>query len=142
MAPDIQTREHVWPVRVYYEDTDASGVVYHAAYLRFAERARTEMLRAGGVDHRRLRSRHGVAVAVRDCSIDYRAPARLDDDLEVGARIVGLGAAAMRVEQTVRRGGAVLARLRLRLVCLRARDGRPTRWPACVRAAARAHGAP
>ena len=138
----MPAREHVWPVRVYYGDTDASGAVYHAAYLGFAERARTEMLRAGGVDHRRLRSRHGVAVAVRDCSIDYRAPARLDDGLEVATRIVEVGAAAMRAEQTVRRGDAVLARLRLRLVCLRARDGRPTRWPSCVRAAARAHGAP
>ena len=140
MAPD--PCEHVWPVRVYYEDTDAGGVVYHAAYLRFAERARTEMMREGGVDHRRLRAEHGVAVAVRDCSVDYRAPAQLDDGLEVGTRIVGVGAAVMRAEQTVRRGGAVLARLRLRLVCLRARDGRPVRWPDCVRAAARAHCLP
>ncbi len=131
-------RAHVWPVRIYYEDTDAAGIVYHANYLKFAERARTELLRGHGLDHRRLREEHGVAIAVRDCAIDYRAPARLDDALEVDSRILDIGAATIRIEQTIRRGDVVLARLELRLVCLR-EDGRPVRWPTAVRAVARAH---
>ena len=133
--------EHVWPVRVYYEDTDAAGVVYHANYLRFAERARTEMLRAHGVDQGRLRAERGLAFAVRDCAIDYRAPARLDDALEVRTRAPRVGAASVRLEQTIRRGAAVLARLELRIACVDA-DGRPARLPAAVRAAARAHCVP
>lgn len=128
---------HVWPVRVYYEDTDAGGIVYHANYLRFAERARTELLRARGIDHRRLHAEHGVAFAVRECAIDYRAPARLDDALEVRTRVLRVGGAALRLEQTIWRGATVLARIEVRLGCVRA-DGRPGRWPAAVLAAARA----
>ena len=137
---------HVWPVRVYYEDTDAGGAVYHANYLRFAERARSEWLRTMGLDHRRLRAEHGVALAVRDLAIDYRAPARLDDALEVRTRALGFGGAALLSEQTICRGGAALAALVARLACVRARgggdDGRPARLPAPLRAAAEAGGAP
>ena len=123
---------HRWPVRVYYEDTDATGVVYHAAYLGFAERARTEMLRARGLDQRRLRAETGLYFAVRDLAISYRAPARLDDALEIFSWTTRIGAATAGMAQEIRRGGLPLARLDLRLVCLRA-DGRPARWPAAAR---------
>jgi len=132
--PDAAPPVHVWPVRVYYEDTDASGLVYHANYLRFAERARTELLRASGLDHRRLRAETGLAFAVRDCSIDFRAPARIDDALEVHTRVLAVTRATIRAEQTVRRAGEPLVVVVLRIVCLR-EDGRPAPLPAALRRA-------
>ncbi|OYQ32936.1 acyl-CoA thioester hydrolase [Niveispirillum lacus] len=136
---------HVFPTRVYYEDTDAGGIVYHASYLRFAERARNEMLRLSGFPHAAMVAETGVALAVRHCEIDYRQPARLDDALEVVTRIVDIGAATLEIEQDVRRTaglawggvGAVtgvdpLVRLALRLACINA-QGRPVRLPAALR---------
>ena len=105
-------------IRVYYEDTDATGIVYHAAYLAFAERARTEMLRCLGLDHTRLRADFGVAFTVRRCAIDYRAPARLDDLLEIQTRILRLGGASLDLDQRIVRGTQLLARLDLRLALL------------------------
>ncbi len=125
---------HVWPIRVYYEDTDAAGIVYYANYLKFAERARTELLRAIGIDHSRMQSATGLAFAVRECTVDYQAPARLDDALEVHTRVLELSGAAIRAEQIVMRDSDVLVRITLRIVCLRA-DGRPARLPGNVRAA-------
>src|ERR671910_3531324 len=86
-------------LRVYYKDTDAAGIVYHAAYLAFAERARTEMLRCLGLDHASLRARFGLTFAVRRCVIDYRAPARLDDLLEVESRLLRVGGASLELAQ-------------------------------------------
>lgn len=125
---------HVWPIRVYYEDTDAAGIVYYANYLKFAERARTELLRAVGIDHSWMRDATGLAFAVRDCTVDYQAPARLDDALEVHTRLLEISGAAIRAEQIVMRDRDVLARITLRIVCLRA-DGRPARLPENIRAA-------
>lgn len=130
----IEGTVHVWPVRVYYEDTDAAGIVYYANYLKFAERARTEMLRAIGIDHSRMRSETGLAFAVRECSVDYRSPARLDDSIEVHTRVLGISGAAVRAEQNVIRDHDLLVRITLRIVCLRA-DGKPARLPQNVRAA-------
>lgn len=125
---------HVWPIRVYYEDTDAAGIVYYANYLKFVERARTELLRGIGIDHSRLQAEDGIAFAVRECAIDYRAPARLDDALEVRTRLLEISGAAIRAEQTVYRGEDLLVVATLRIVCLRA-NGRPARLPAGLRAA-------
>jgi acyl-CoA thioester hydrolase len=86
---------HVLPLRVYYEDTDAGGVVYHGRYLGFAERGRTEMMRAIGFDMGAIVA-SGVAIAVRHCAVDYRGPARLDDAIEVATRVTALAAAACR----------------------------------------------
>jgi acyl-CoA thioester hydrolase len=122
-------RVHVWPLRVYYEDTDAAGIVYYANYLKFVERARTELLRERGIDHRRLQADHGLAFAVRDCAIDYIRPARLDDALEVHTRVLEISGATIRIEQTVRRAREALVRITMRIVCLR-EDGRPARLPA------------
>ena len=125
---------HVWPIRVYYEDTDAAGIVYYANYLKFAERARTEMLRAIGIDHSRMQSETGLAFAVRECAVDYQSPARLDEALEVHTRVLEVSGAAIRAEQNVLRGVDLLVRITLRIVCLRA-DGKPARLPQHVRAA-------
>ena len=114
----IEAGLHRIRMRVYYEDTDASGIVYHAAYLAFAERARTEMLRCLGLDHSTLRARFGVVFTVRRCAIDYRAPARLDDLLEVETRLVRVRGASLELEQRVLCPGRLLAALELRLALL------------------------
>jgi acyl-CoA thioester hydrolase len=114
----IEAGVHRIRLRVYYEDTDAAGIVYHAAYLEFAERARTEMLRCLGLDHTGLRARFGLAFTVRRCTIEYRAPARLDDLLEIETRVVRLGGASLDLEQRVRREAQLLTRLDVRLALL------------------------
>ncbi len=125
---------HVFPVRVYYDDTDAAGIVYYANYLRMAERARTEMLRIIGVQPTELARGDGVSIAVRRCEVDYLRPARLDDDLDIRTRITALGGATMWAEQIVRRAGADLARLTVRLACI-GPTGRVARFPKALRAA-------
>lgn len=124
--------EHVLPLRVYYEDTDTTGVVYYANYLKFAERGRTEFLRALDLDHGRLLADDDVHFVVRSCLADYQRPARLDDRLEVRTRLAELRRASMRMEQDVTRAGEHLVRLDVRLACV-GRDGRPVRLPARLR---------
>jgi acyl-CoA thioester hydrolase len=123
----------VFPLRVYYEDTDAAGIVYYANYLRFAERARTEMMRALGIEHSGLMAAAGVVFAVRRCSADYLAPARLDDRLKVVTRITDVRGASLGLEQTVRRDAADLVRMHLKLACMTV-AGRPARIPGTLRA--------
>ena len=123
---------HVFPVRVYYEDTDAGGVVYHANYLRFAERARSEMLRALGIPHMQMLRDDGLAWTVSRCEVDFVRPARLDDALEVHSRLLEIGGASLWAEQIVRRDKNDCARLKLRLACIDG-AGRPARLPASVR---------
>ncbi len=130
----IEDGEHVFALRVYYEDTDAGGVVYYANYLKFAERGRTEMLRAAGIDHRELARHHGLAFVVRDCSLDCRRSARLDDVLEVRSRPTELGAASIRIDQVIARDGLELVRLGVRVVALDG-AGRPARIPEHLREA-------
>jgi acyl-CoA thioester hydrolase len=127
-------RVHRFSLRVYYEDTDAAGIVYYANYLKFAERARTEMLRLVGFEQEALRKTTGRVFAVRHCSADYLAPARLDDELVVETRLTSLGGASLEVAQQIGCGGRTLVRLALRLACLGA-DGRPARLPQALRAA-------
>lgn len=119
---------HLLPIRVYYEDTDAGGIVYHASYLRFAERARTEMLRAAGIDHVMLRERHGGGFVVTRLEVDYLRPAALDDLLSIESRVVERGRARLLLEQAVTRDGTVLARLRVTLAFLSS-GLRPLRLP-------------
>lgn len=119
-------------IRVYYEDTDAGGVVYHAAYLRFAERARTELMRRCGGDHPSLLAEHGVVLAVRRCEIDYVEPARLDDLLDVHTIVTDVGAARFDMKQRVMRNDDIMVDLLVRLACIN-RAGRATRLPASLR---------
>jgi acyl-CoA thioester hydrolase len=110
--------EHRLAVRVYYEDTDAGGVVYHASYLRFAERARTEMLRCRGLEHGSLMARFGLAFTVRRCVVDYLAPARLDDRLEVRTGVARIGGASLDLEQRIFKGDRLLVRMEVRLAVI------------------------
>ena len=125
---------HCLPVRVYYEDTDAGGIVYHTAYLRFAERGRTEYLRGAGFDHRKLRSETGAGFVVRHMEIDYRAAASLDDELVVETRVTKTSGASAHMEQQVKRGPDILVSLDVQLAFL-GDDGRPKRLPGAVRQA-------
>jgi acyl-CoA thioester hydrolase len=124
---------HTLALRVYYEDTDAAGMVYHANYLRFAERGRSEMLRGLGFPHRKLGAERGVGFAVRRCAVDFRAPARLEDELTVDTRLVDVGAATLTAHQQIRRGGEILVDLEVMVACI-GRDGRPRRLPPDLRA--------
>ncbi len=130
----MDDRVHRLPVRVYYEDTDAGGIVYHTAYLRFAERGRTEYLRVRGLDHRGLRDEAGGHFVVRRMAIDFHAAARLDDELTVATRLWDVSGASATMEQTVTRGGEALATLDVRLAFLTP-AGRPSRIPAAARRA-------
>jgi acyl-CoA thioester hydrolase len=123
---------HRWPVRVYLEDTDALGIVYYVNYLRFAERARTEFLRALGTDHSAMIAEDGLNFAVTRCEIDYLVPARLDDRLEVETSLLGIGGATLELLQRVRRGGEEITRVTVTLACTN-RAGRPRRIPAALR---------
>ncbi len=138
---------HRYAIRVYYEDTDAGGVVYHATYLRYAERARTEALRDLGVPHADMVDRFGVMFMVRRLEVDYERGARLDDALTVETEVLEVGGASVRLRQTVRArdgqrdgnggatfgdatsGGAVCAVLSVRLACVRLEGIRPGRIP-------------
>ena len=125
---------HVFPMRVYYEDTDAAGLVYYANYLKYAERSRTEMLRAVGLTNPGLRASADLGFVVRCCYADFREPARLDDQLEVHTRIARLGGASIEAEQRVTRAGDELVRMDVKVACVNAK-GRPTRMSGPVRAA-------
>ena len=129
----MKVAAHRFPLRVFYEDTDAGGIVYHANYLKFAERGRSEMLRSLGFPHRKLGAEEGVGFTVRRCTVEYRAPARLEDALTVDTRLSEIGAATLTVHQQVRRDGEVLADLDILIACI-GRDGKPRRLPSVLRA--------
>ena len=118
---------HRFSVRVYYEDTDFSGIVYHAAYLHFFERARTEFLRSIGVHHSEL-IREGVAFAVRSMTIEFDAAARIDDLLDVETRVDTLTPARLQLDQRIVRGDAVITRATVLVVAING-AGRPARMP-------------
>lgn len=124
---------HLFPVRVYWEDTDAGGIVYYANYLRFTERARSDLLRLAGIDQRgMLADGAGAMFAVRDVQVSYQAPARLDDDLVVETRLGDMKGATLVLLQDIRRGDTVLVRSSVRAAFI-GLDGRPRRIPASVR---------
>ena len=123
---------HSMPLRVYYEDTDAAGIVYYANYLKFVERGRTEMMRALGFAHSGIAAETGTLFTVRRLTADYRQPARLDDLLTVKTRIVEIGGATLLLDQSVCRDGAVLVAVEVLVACI-GHDGRPRRIPAGLR---------
>jgi acyl-CoA thioester hydrolase len=127
-APDTAP-PFVWPLRVYWEDTDAGGVVFYANYLKFFERARTEWLRGLGFSQERLRLDTGVMFVVTDTAVRYRQPARLDDRLQVSVRIVEQGRASLVIDQQARRDGTLLAEGRIRIGCVDAQRFTPCRLP-------------
>ncbi|CAE6777298.1 Acyl-CoA thioesterase YbgC [Paraburkholderia domus] len=126
-----------WPIRVYYEDTDAGGIVFYANYLKFFERARTEWLRACGVGQNRLADDTDAIFIVRSTAVDYRAPARLDDVVKVVSRIERLGRASVDFAQEAWRDGTLLATGSIRLGCVDRIALRPAAIPPPVLAALR-----
>jgi acyl-CoA thioester hydrolase len=125
----IDAGVHRFPVRVYFEDTDLSGVVYHAHYLRFMERARSDMLRMAGIDQRAAHDAGEGAYAVASLAIRYRAPARLEDALVVTTRVIEVRAASVAIQQSVSRDALLLAEADVVAAWL-SREGRPQRQPA------------
>ena len=119
-----------FPVRVYYEDTDAAGVVYYANYLKFMERARTEWLAALGFPLAAFERDHGVVFVVHRCEIDFHLPARLNDALDVTVEPAKVGASTLKARQQVLRGADVLTSALITLACLDAARWRPVRMPA------------
>lgn len=139
--------DHTYSCRVYYDDTDAGGIVYYANYLKFAERARTEWLRDRGIESSSLRRDLGVLIVVKKVEIDYQSPARLDDMLLVETGVMAVGGSSMNLTQNVFRvgQGGGLARgqevdvmrqpicaMTIVLVCVSETTGRPVRWPECI----------
>jgi len=120
-----------WPVRVYWEDTDAGDVVYHASYLRFLERARSEWLRARGVEQQRLRVQHGILFVVAEMNLRFLAPARLDDELEVCVNAFTRRSASLVFTQCILRpaDGVTLITAQVRAACIGAATYKPVRIP-------------
>ena len=124
-----------FPVRVYWEDTDAGGIVFYANYLKFFERARTEWLRAAGVEQHQLREETGIIFVVTETRLRYTAPARLDDLLTVTVEPQPAGRASLVLRQRALRGDTLLADGEIRIGCVRAEDLKPQRLPDAVVAA-------
>ncbi len=125
---------HIFPLRVYYEDTDLAGIVYYANYLKFIERARSEWVRGLGIDQALLRAEHGLVFAVRRVEADYLRPAVFDDVLTVQTVLADLSGARLVLDQAVLRGAQTLFTARVTLVCLTA-AGTATRFPTALRTA-------
>ena len=135
LAGRIEGRRHILPVRVYFEDTDFSGFVYHANYLRWCERGRSDLLRLLGIHHSDLHApgEGGVPAAfvVRRLEVDYLLPARIDEVVEVITECLHVGGAHIELAQQVCRGGDVLCKLKAKVVLV-SHTGRPTRLPALI----------
>ena len=129
---EMRGKSHLFPVRVYYEDTDSGGLVYHANYLRYAERARTEMLRVLGIHQSDLAARMGLMFTVYKADVRYLKPARLDDALLVETAVREIGAASLTISQVIRRSDEDIVRFNARIACV-GRDGKPARLPAEMR---------
>lgn len=125
------TTDFEWRLRVYYEDTDAGGIVYYANYLRFFERARTEWLRSKGISSSELARNDGVQFVVRSLSIEYKFPAKLDDELTLSLKILKTRHASMDLEQQAHVNGSdnLLAGATLKIACIRCSDGNPAAMP-------------
>jgi acyl-CoA thioester hydrolase len=120
------------PVRVYYEDTDAAGVVYYANYLKFMERARTEWMAALGFPVAELEAAQGIVFVVAHIEVSYRSPARLGDLLDVGVTLEECGRARVIATHAVRRGDTLLATARVKLACVQTRSLKPVRIPSSL----------
>ena len=131
VKPTLQPELFVYsfPVRVYYENTDASGVVYHVEYLKFLERARTEWLRHLGFDHQALAREHRVALVVSAIAVDFLKPARLDDNVAASVRLESLGKVRCVFAQEIRREDEILVRAKATVACVGAQTFKPAEFP-------------
>ncbi|MBW1895090.1 MAG: tol-pal system-associated acyl-CoA thioesterase [Deltaproteobacteria bacterium] len=125
----MSSPDFAFPVRIYYEDTDAGGVVYHANFLRFMERARTEWLRELGYELDKLEQEYGFLFAVRSANIDYLKPAYLNDSLSIQVTIARIGKASLEIDHEVYRDKTLLCRARIKLAGLAAESFRPMALP-------------
>jgi acyl-CoA thioester hydrolase len=123
-----------WPIRVYWEDTDAGGVVYHASYLRFLERARSEWMRSLGYAQQALREREDVVFVVRSMRLEFLRAARLDDELGVDVVTISVRPASLLLSQTIRRGDETLLTAEVKVACVTASSFRPRAVPAALAA--------
>lgn len=130
---------HRMPVRVYYEDTDAEGLVYYANYLRFMERGRTEFLRTAGLTDSTALQANGMGYVIRRVEMDYKTPARLDDVLTIRSWIAELRGASMTMHQTVYRGEDIVTRAVVGVACLDLHSGKPVRLPEDIKVFFAAH---
>jgi acyl-CoA thioester hydrolase len=128
-APASEGKVFSWPVRIYWEDTDAGGIVYYANYLKFMERARTEWLRAAGIEQLPLKEQHGLMFVVVDLEAHYRRPARYGDELTVTCAIAERTRASLTFEQQVCRGEELLIEGKVRVACLDANNLKPKALP-------------
>ena len=126
------TPAFIWPVRVYYEDTDAGGVVYYANYLKYTERARSEWLRALGFEQTTLAQEHKVVFVVRAVALDYVLPARFNDELEVTVEPRDVRGSQIQIAQTIMRGGQILVTTEVKLACVNTQSFRPVRIPLAI----------
>lgn len=128
-ATDIKATAFHWPLRVYYEDTDAAGVVYYANYLKFFERARTEWLRAAGFEQTALRDEYGVVFVVRALAVEYALPAQFNDALEVSVTVNAVRGSVIELAQTVCRDGVALVTAAVKIACVNTPSFKPVRIP-------------
>jgi acyl-CoA thioester hydrolase len=129
-----QHHQFSWPVRVYYEDTDSGGVVYHSNYLNFMERARTEWLRSLGFEQTVLKDELGVLFVVHQLNVTYQKPAKFNDALHVECRLVKMGRSAIEFEQIIKRDTQTLTKATVGLVCVDANQFRPVSIPGQIKA--------
>ena len=131
-ASAAQRKPFIWPVRVYYEDTDAAGVVFYANYLKFMERARTEWLRALGFEQTTLKQEHGIVFVVRSLAVEYLRPALFNDALAITVALNNARASVLEVTQTVRRDSGVLVTGAVKVACVNTRSFKPVRIPPSI----------
>lgn len=125
---------HDFPIRVYYDDTDAGGVVYHANYFKFTERARTEYLRSMGFENTKIRDQHGIIIVVKTLEAEYHSPSRLDDFLTIQTRILSVKNTSFVMEQKAIRDGICIFNMNVVCVCING-EGRPSKIPDDVKEA-------
>lgn len=121
------TRYHEFPVIIYWEDTDAGGIVYHANYLKFTERARTDLLKFIGINQQQMMADDAPNFVVRDCTIEFLRPAKLEDVLTVKTSLIEMKSATLRMQQDIFKGDEVLIKSAVRIACLQ-KNGRPARF--------------
>lgn len=119
-----------FPIRIYYEDTDAGGIVYYANYLKYAERARTEFLRHLGINQQEMLKNQECGFVVRNCNISYKSPARLDDALNITCKVTELKGASLKMEQKLYRENTIICEIEITLVFLNLATMRPSKIPA------------
>ena len=127
------SNSHQMPIRIYYEDTDSAGIVYYANYLKYAERARTELLRTLGIESGQMMDEFGVGLVVCRCHAEYLKPAVLDDEVIIDTMLQKVGGASIALRQIVTRDGCELVQMDVELGCLHFKIGRPVALPKHVR---------